>query len=282
MSRIREFFTFSLERKDIQWKNLIKTQQCRYIQKKCKKTRKSQADVSIGTCTVQFGKDNKDIIICPHRLLERRQIFTDCLHLLSLHQPGNELHIVPEFAIQGGFVDYVLVSTDANRNVKDFVGIELQTMDTTGSIWPEHEQTMLELGVKKKVQKSTTSFGMNWKMTAKTILMQLLHKIDTFEHVKKHFVLVVQNYLLDYIMREFSSGHIIGVRAEDSMHFHSYKLVNKNDNFKLRLDTRYSTDSIGIARLLGINTPQQLEFDELAIALQKKISDDTLFQIPSC
>ena len=31
------------------------------------------------------------MIICPFRLLERRQIFHDCIHLLKLHEPGNEL-----------------------------------------------------------------------------------------------------------------------------------------------------------------------------------------------
>lgn len=42
---------------------------------------------------------------------------------------------------------------------------------------------------------------MNWKMTAKTILVQLHHKIDTFESISKHLVLVVQDYLLDYMKR---------------------------------------------------------------------------------
>lgn len=129
MSRVRELFAFSVKRDDVPWKSLLQTQICRYSQKRCFKVRKSEADVSIGTCTVSYGKENKDIIICPHRLLERKQIFMDCIHLLTLHQPGNELHIVPEVSIPGGSVDYFLVSTDANRKVKDFVGIELQTIE---------------------------------------------------------------------------------------------------------------------------------------------------------
>jgi len=86
----------------------------------------------IGTCTVNYGKENRPIIICPHRLLERRQIFTDCIHLLTLHEPGNEFHIVP-VSIPGGSVDYFLASAH-RRKVKDFVGIELQTLDTTGTV----------------------------------------------------------------------------------------------------------------------------------------------------
>ena len=71
----------------------------------------------------------QDIIICPFRLLEHNQIFMDCLHLLTLHEPGNELYLIPEVQIPGGNVDYFLVSAK-NKKVKDFIGIELQTMDT--------------------------------------------------------------------------------------------------------------------------------------------------------
>src|SRR5690606_10262318 len=73
---------------------------------------------------------------CPFRLLERRQVFMDCLHLLTRHQPGNELHVVPEVSVPGGSLDYVLVSARAGR-VKDFVGIEFQTLDTTPTRRPE-------------------------------------------------------------------------------------------------------------------------------------------------
>ena len=40
-------------------------------------------------------------------------------------------------------------------------------------------------------------------MTAKTILVQLNHKIATFEHLSKRLVLVLQDCLLDYMRREF-------------------------------------------------------------------------------
>ncbi len=72
-----------------------------------------------------------------------RQIFIDCLHLLTLHEPGNELHIVPEISIPGGNVDYFLVSV-RNKEIKDFVGIELQTLDTTGTIWPERQRFVIK------------------------------------------------------------------------------------------------------------------------------------------
>ncbi len=278
MSKVRELFTFSTERNDLKWNEIITIQQCRYSQKRCFKVRKSQSDVSIGTCTVQYGKENKDVIICPHRLTERKQIFIDCLHLLTSHQPGNELHLIPEVSIPGGSVDYFLVSTDANRRVKDFVGIELQTIDTTGSVWFEREQTLQSLGLRQNVAVPTKTFGMNWKMTAKTILMQLHHKIETFESVNKHLVLVIQDHLLEYMKKEFSFGHISAQPLMgDSMHIHSYSLKKEDRDYKLVFDTRYSTDSNGIARLLGLSANAKLGFDEIAKILETKISNSTLF-----
>ncbi len=278
MSRIKELFAFSVDRNDINWSEIINSQQCRYSLKKCFKVRKSQADISIGTCTVQYGKEKRDVIICPYRLLERKQIFTDCLHLLTLHTPGNELHLVPEVSIPGGSVDYFLVSTDSNRKVKDFVGIELQTMDTTGSIWTERELTLKEMGLKDVEIIDNKSYGMNWKMTAKTILIQLHHKISTFESLNKHLVLVVQDCLLDYIKKEFSFSHIsTQALLGDSMHFHSYKLKKEEQNYKLILESRYSTNSDGISKLLGLNANANLQFETIAKILEAKISDLTVF-----
>ena len=108
-------------------------------------------------------------------------MFFDAQHLLSNHEPGNELHVLQEVGIDGGMVDFFLLSARRGR-VLDFVGIELQTLDTTGTIWPERQRLLDKLGfsVARADLESTKPFGMNWKMTAKTILMQLHHKVEHF------------------------------------------------------------------------------------------------------
>src|SRR6202043_1451815 len=100
------------------------------------------------------------------RLLERRQIFTDCLHLLS-HEPGNELHLVSEVGIPGGSIDYFLASVREGK-VRDFVAVELQTLDTTGTVWPERQRFLREHKLRGKRQHATSDkpFGRNWKRTA--------------------------------------------------------------------------------------------------------------------
>jgi hypothetical protein len=140
-----------------------------------------------------YGRRLQPVMICPFRLLERSQIFIDCIHLLKLHEPGNELRIIAELAVPGGSIDYCLVSVRDSK-ARDFVGIELQTLDTTGTVWPERQRFLRQHKVRVKQIDATSDkpFGMNWKMTAKTILVQLNHKIATFEHLSKRLVLVLQ------------------------------------------------------------------------------------------
>jgi len=159
--------------------NAFKREQCPFLGRRCLKNRKSSPEKTIGTCTVGHGAER--IIICPHRLIQNSQIFIDCIHLLTSHQPGNELHIVPEITVPGGSIDYVLASVKSGK-VEDFVGVELQTLDSTGSIWPARQKLAHSVGIQvtQKDLKASKSFGMNWKMTAKTILVQLHHKIGTF------------------------------------------------------------------------------------------------------
>ncbi len=281
MSKIIELFGYSKNRPEkIDWTSLIQEQHCPYLRKRCIKVRKSQPSISIGTCSVVYGKNSIPVIICPHRLLERKQIFIDCLHLLTNHEPGNELHVVPEISIPGGNVDYFLVSA-LNNKVKDFVGIELQTLDTTGTVWPERQRLLEELGVPTEDSQSQSrkTFGINWKMTAKTILIQLHHKIETFESINKKLVLVIQDCFLDYIQREFSFSHVSHqAQLGDSMHIHAYQMSEQTDqSFRLALSSRLSTDVEGIARCLGLQAEANVELEQIVKALESKLSVNTLF-----
>lgn len=278
MNRILEFYGQSTRTsQEIGWLPIALTEHCPFLARKCIKIRKSQPDKTIGTCTVEYGRERMGVVICPHRLLERNQIFTDCLHLLTLHEPGNALHIVQEISIPGGNVDYFLVSA-RGKQVKDFVGIELQTLDTTGSLWPERQNFLREqrmLGNDEDVV--VGSFGMNWKMTAKTILVQLHHKVETFESIHKHLVLVLQDHLLNYMKRAFDFGHLEAPKIGNSMQLHSYALAHDaNGRYTLNLHERFSTDARGVAKSLGLQQRANIELETIINLLESKLSDNTI------
>lgn len=281
MTKVLELFGKPTSRTNADWTSLVKDQPCPFLERTCIKGRKSKPEIAIGTCTVAYGPSKTPTLICPIRLLERGQIFTDCISLLTTHEVGNELHVVPEISLPGGNVDYFLASV-RNKSVRDFVGVELQTMDTTGTVWPERQKFLRSLGIKVRLPaaEADKGFGMNWKMTAKTTLVQLHHKIKTFEHISKHLVLVLQDSLLNYMRKEFKFGHLQQPLLGNPMHIHAYRVTTQqNGSLRLELDSRLSTDSSGIARCLGLKAKPKVDLQEIIKLIEAKISDDTLFTL---
>ena len=262
------------------WQAVVGKQWCPFLDRKCLKVRKSQPAISIGTCSVRYGREDKRILICPYRFLQRKQVFTDCLQLLALHEPGNELHLIPEVSIPGGHIDFFLTSANSGK-VKDFVGIELQTLDSTGTIWPMRQRLLKEKGVKvlDREANSKKSFGMNWKMTAKTILVQLHHKIETFEHLGKHLVLVLQDHLFTYISQQFNLERLGAASIGNPLQIHVYGLVEDDHEYRLSLTNRYSTDTEGLAAFLGLQVSPKMELQAIVAELERKLSRKTLFTI---
>lgn len=280
MTKVIELFGVPTRNLNADWQEIVGKQNCPFSGKICFKGRKSEPDVKIGTCTVKYGRNGEPVIICPNRLLDRNQIFVDCLHLLTKHQPGNEYHLIPEFGVPGGSVDFVLASAKDGR-VIDFVGIELQTLDTTGTVWPERQKFLKEVGIPTE-NFALRTFGMNWKMTAKTILVQMHHKAATFSSVNRHLALVLQDPLLGYMRKEFVLDHFASpADVMDTVHFHSYGLEPSSHDAsslqRLKLSTRISTDLPGLEKCLGLKTNAQVTKEDLIDRLSEKLSEATVF-----
>lgn len=281
MSQIVDLFgRYTAAESGRDWRNVLQEQACPFRQTRCVKVRKSAPEVAIGTCTVRAGKADTPIIICPFRLLQRQQIFIDSIHLLGAHEPGNELHVIPEVAVPGGSVDYFLVSARL-RKVADFVGIEIQALDTTGTIWPARQRFLQDQGMEPEGGRdlSDKPFGINWKMTAKTTLMQLHHKVETFESMNKRLVLVLQDHLMEYMQREFSCAHLESAKLDNAMHFHVYAYRESSGAGDLMLAMRKSTDVRGVAACLNIQAEPNLELAGVVERLEAKISDETVLRL---
>ncbi len=279
-NRPLELFTYTPEQplSIQQWQEILATSYCPYIGKKCDKTRKSQPEISIGTCSVSYG--GKPVIICPHRFLQRRHIFLDTIHLLQNHAPGNQLHVIPEITIPGGSVDYFVVSVQRG-DIKDYIALEIQALDTTGTVWPSR-QTLIndELGIPVETSARNKGYGINWKMTAKTILVQMHHKVETLELLGKKLVLIIQDVFYDYITQEFSVSVLQDAEAAHSAHFHVYRMDREETGaFSIELIARHSTTAIGIEQMLGRKRDANLPEDALLARLRSKMSERTLLTI---
>lgn len=282
MTKIIELFGRATTQ-TLAWSEIATRQKCPFLHdKKCFKIRKSEPETSIGVCAIQRGEKESPVIVCPSRFLQHQKIFLDCLHLLTNHEPGNDVHIVPEVKIPGGNVDFILASALKGK-VVDFVGIELQSLDTTGSIWPERQRFLARHNeATARIDVPDKACGVNWKMTAKTILVQLNHKISTFEHVGKKLVLITQDCLFDYMAREFTLSHLKkSPPISCSMHFFVYEMSYSASETKwnLQLSERYGTDSDGVKRCLGIKANPNVELEQIIAVLENKISEKTLLKI---
>jgi hypothetical protein len=120
---------------------------------------------------------------------------------------------------------------------------------------------------------------MNWKMTAKTILVQLHHKIETFEHLGKHLVLVIQDHLFIYMSQQFNLERLGAASIGNPLQIHTYRLAESDDGHRLLLAGRYSTDADGLAACLGLQVSPKVELQAIIAELERKLSQKTLFTI---
>nr|WP_097059138.1 NotI family restriction endonuclease [Alloalcanivorax xenomutans] len=70
MSKVLELFGHSTKVANENWQTIVDEQQCPFLGKTCYKVRKSNPEISIGTCTVLYGREENPIIICPARLID--------------------------------------------------------------------------------------------------------------------------------------------------------------------------------------------------------------------
>ena len=240
----------------------IMAEQCPFIDARCIKQRKSDSSQTIGTCIA--GYQGVPLIICPKRFLQGHQIFLDCIRFL----PRNGRYfVVPEVAVPGGNVDYFLVAQSETGDILDYVGIEIQSLDTTatGGLWEARVDAV------KDTLKDNYNFGINWKMSAKTILIQMAHKAPTFEALGKKLVLVVQTEFMTYMEREFRSGHLRSADSTDAVQFHSYDCVYLGNALSIVQGTAKSTSAQGVDQMLGLGKENLIAEEVMIAALKAKM-----------
>lgn len=84
---------------------------------------------------------------------------------------GKELRLPSRLSGGGYFVDWILARLDPNRALAEFVAIELQTMDTTGS-YEAQVHRFLKTGTVLLEKQS----NINWENVSKRILPQIIFK----------------------------------------------------------------------------------------------------------
>jgi hypothetical protein len=154
--------------------------------------------------------------------------------------------VIPEIILRDfGNVDFVVAAVDSSGEVSDFLGLEIQTNDTTGSGPLYDARNDFFAGNLH----DSYSYGLNWKMTAKLVLKQTLDKSAVFAAWGKKYVWAMQDTLLDR-MRGYADMTDFGPanHEEHEVFFHAYEVVPSRPRYRLELRETVGSDLEGVAK----------------------------------
>lgn len=192
--RIHEWFGHSPGDNSIVARRLREAGQCPFLNAPCTKILKSR--LVAGVCSVR-PVTSGPVICCPNRFYANDySVLLDvakdafgpqariCRASSEKQHDGNdvvvfgkrwnkEIRIPTKSKTRRGsfFVDWVLARVDARGDLTEFVAMELQTMDTTGSY--ERALQAMKAGSHNP---SPSKAGINWENVNKRILPQLIYK----------------------------------------------------------------------------------------------------------
>lgn len=174
---------------------------CPFINAQCVK--KSQAiSGPFPVCTIwhggrRSGRDPQLMCVCPKRLYQ-----IDIVNDVINHcWPPGDAPANPRVAYEVnmaefGKVDMVIADLDdRTEDVKNFVSVELQAVDISGSYVPAYE------GVLYGRDEVSVTYGINWKNVRKRFISQLIDKGIYHYHWGTRIVAVIQTPLYNELHR---------------------------------------------------------------------------------
>ena len=201
---------------------------CPFIANTC--TKRSQANQSpYPVCTVR-KRDGSPVCVCPKRFYA-----IDFLNDVIEHAwPGSKPthpRIAREVQMQDfGNVDFVIADCPDGETIGQFLSVELQAIDITGSVRDAYEALLAGETLETK-----KNYGLNWKNVYKRYIHQLISKGYYHHHWGTKIVAVIQDEVYNYI-------------CEDADFMRSTDISSPNVNI-IFMSYRYEDDGLGGYRL---------------------------------
>lgn len=271
---IAELFGYRPESKSPKALKFRKEKQCPYIGGDCTK-RFSDGERS-GVCAVVLP-DGNFVICCPNRLYAGNyQILSDVaesafgkkMRLLPAHKAikesmagdvvavfgkrwGKELRLPSRGASRGGgyFVDWILALIGGGT-LKEFIAVEVQTIDTTGSYRRERDAY-----IKGDKFHGMSIAGLNWENVSKRILPQIIYKGHVLRReplCQKGLYFICPEQIYSRIIERLGGKLLVYRPQPGSLTFRWYNM-----------GSGASSNTIGELKYLGQNTTT---IDQVALA----------------
>lgn len=168
-----------------------------------------------------------------------------------------EFFASPEVPLLGASIDYVAGKIDDDGTVLDFAGVELQSLDTTGSVW-EYRQGYFDED--EEMEEISGTYGINWAMSlTKTMMQQAFKKGQVFGDWGENLIFLVQDVSIDYLRDNYDSSGLRNLREEDPVHFYSYSLEFDYDKqeYLWELNEKMSATIEGVTKMMVAPEDQQ-------------------------
>jgi len=131
-----------------------------------------------------------------------------------------------------GNVDFVIADMDSAGNIQQFLSVELQAIDITGSVRSAYTALLSSEDLNKK-----PTYGLNWDNVYKRFVTQLIRKGYFHHHWGTKIVAVVQDVVYKYICERFEFMRSTDVKnATTNIIFMAYR-YDLQDGPRLVLDT---------------------------------------------
>lgn len=256
----------------------LNSEHCPFIGERCRKARKSDNEVRLGTCSVGYrsrgSTDWAPSVICPYRL-HVPEVFATVGRMAFGDAPVRRLD---EVKMCVGQFDFVLAKC-TNGSVDDFCALEVQTGDTTGSPW----SAVVDLKEHGKYASESYDYGLNLAhQYQKTAMVQMYKKGRVMESWKRHIVMVLQDIGIEFLRSSPASDTSGLVENADMdldrngmfIHFLPFTMLWRDSRWVPTITGAYDIDAIGVANILGSPPSGRTEkIDEFVEYLNSRLGE---------
>ncbi len=213
---------------------------CPFVNDVCDK-RSRLIDYPMGVCSVQYGEEV--VALSPRRFMQDNIVFYDIAdHYFGSH---HNLMLFPEVSIPGarnlGIFDFVMVKhRPLSSKIEDFVAIELQTGQTTGT--GALVKALEDFMAGKEIAAKSYGFGLNLADIWKRAFIQILTKGIVMERWGHKIYWVAQEPIYQDFLDRYNL-HQMSYAADENTVFAIYDLRREDDAYQL-YQTRMESSSI--------------------------------------
>ena len=180
------------------------------------------------------GEEKVPIAVCPRRLYAA-DIYNDIVqNVWPGDKPTNPI-VVHEIKMGDvGNVDMVIADLSSDRkSVKNFVSVELQAVDITGTYEPAYTSIVVNSPLDKR-----PTYSFNYKNVQKRFITQLIDKGFFHHHWGTKIIAVVQDVIYDNLKERIAFPDVSIERSNVIFMQYSMALVNTPNGLQYELKLR--------------------------------------------